>query len=127
MTTDLRALLVEDEPLIAMLFESYVEELGVAWIVRAASLAAGLEAARTGDFDFALLDVNLNGKRSYPIADLLAGRRIPFIFLTGYGQQGLDDRFAGRPVLTKPFSARSLRRVVSRLVDLPSGRASRSV
>ena len=65
-------------------------------------------------FDFALVDVNLDGETSYPVADLLKSRGAPFAFSTGYGCDGLDRKYADVPLLTKPFLSADLQRVLSR-------------
>jgi two-component SAPR family response regulator len=58
--------------------------------------------------------VNLGGgERSYPVADALAARDVPFVFVTGYGETGVERRYAPVTVLQKPFDPRSLERVVA--------------
>src|SRR3546814_19195033 len=66
-------------------------------------LQEGLAMARHAQVDFALLDVNLAGEKSFPIADVLTGRGIPFAFVTGYGRRGVESRYATVPVVQKPF------------------------
>lgn len=63
-----------------------------------------LELAREGEFDVAVLDFNLGGTLSYPIAEVIRARGIPVIFATGYGTAGLLDKFRDCPTLQKPFS-----------------------
>jgi CheY-like chemotaxis protein len=53
--------------------------------------------------DAVVLDVNLNGQVSYPIADTLAARGVPFVFSTGYDKDTLLDGYRTLPVLQKPF------------------------
>jgi CheY-like chemotaxis protein len=98
-----RVLIVEDEMLVAMFVEDLLGDLGyqVAGVV--SHIDDGMKRAEQGDFDIALLDVHLNGKEVFPLADILAGKNIPFIFATGYGERGLPDRYRGRPVLQKPY------------------------
>lgn len=110
------ALLVEDEALIAMLVEDYLRQLGVREIGVAHTLAEGLAMAREGEYDFAVLDININGEMSFPIADVLHQRAIPFVFATGYGPRALDDRFRDCPTLTKPYAEQSLQKVVEGLL-----------
>ena len=109
-----RILIVEDEPMIAMLVEDFLAELG--WNVAglAGSLDTALAMARDADIDAAILDVNLKGKDSFAVADILAGRNIPFVFASGYGASGISDRFRGVPVLTKPFPRDELNNALSR-------------
>jgi CheY-like chemotaxis protein len=73
-----RALLVEDEVLVAMYVEDALSELGYAVTAVASNLAEALALAREDQFDFAVLDINLNGEKSFPVAELLRKRQIPF-------------------------------------------------
>ncbi len=107
-TRALRILLVEDEMLVAMNIEDMLLEHGFVVAGIASRLAPALALAREGRFDAAMLDVNLAGEASFPVADLLAERGIPFLFATGYGRQGLEDRFRACPILQKPFRAAEL-------------------
>jgi CheY-like chemotaxis protein len=100
----LRVLLVEDEALIAMLIGDALSDLGCTVVASAGNLADALDKAASVECDLAVLDVNLNGSPAYPIAELLAGRRIPFIFSTGYGASGVPEAFGAAPVLAKPFN-----------------------
>lgn len=99
----LRVLVIEDESLVAMLIEDILNDLGHEVGAIASRMPDALEIARSGEFDLAIIDVNLDGQPSYPVADILAERGVPFIFATGYGMKGLDPKYSDRPVLTKPF------------------------
>lgn len=95
-----RILVVEDEPLIAMMVEDMLAELG-AVIGPAGSLAEALLLAEE-QIDAALLDVNLEGERVYPVAERLTVRGVPFVIATGYGATGND--WQGRaPTIEKPY------------------------
>ena len=100
--TDQSVLIAEDEALVAMLLEDILLEMGYTPRV-VSSVAEGVQAAQTQAFAFAVLDVNLAGVNSAPIADILIQRKIPFIFSTGYGIARLDPRYARTPTLQKPF------------------------
>lgn len=102
--------------MIALLLEDYLRELGFSEIVHAASIAQGLAQAEGGEFDFALLDVNLGGKRSDRIADILLRRGVPFAFSTGYGSGAVMDAHADVPVLTKPTQLADLSAVLSHVL-----------
>jgi DNA-binding response OmpR family regulator len=104
----LRVMLVEDEDLIAMMVEEFLNDLGCEVTGTAARLEDALAMARTLEADVAVLDVNLNGTLSYPVAELLQTRGIAFLFATGYGVTGLPGTLAGTPVLSKPFTAKQL-------------------
>ena len=115
-------LVVEDEYLVAMLVEEMLDGLGYDVAQVAATLDAAIDAATHASFDIAILDINLNGSESVPIADLLAERNIPFIFATGYGPAGLDSRFAEVPTLQKPFYEEDLKRTLVTMLG-PNGGA----
>jgi CheY-like chemotaxis protein len=98
----LRVLLVEDEPHVRMLIEDFLVEFGCEVQV-VSSFDAALHAAREADVDVAVLDVNLNGQQSFPAAEALAERHIPFVLSTGYASQGFQAAWKDRPWLQKPF------------------------
>jgi CheY-like chemotaxis protein len=115
-----RILVVEDELMIRMLLEDMLTELGYTITVAATRLDEALDAARNADFDIAILDVNINGEPISPVADALAARRMPFVFATGYGEQGLPDIYRDRPTLKKPFQLDSLKLVLRSALDKDS-------
>src|SRR5271165_2043073 len=80
-----RVLLVEDEAMIAMLIEDMLADLGCDVVATAGQLGEAVSLARSGSFDLAFLDLNLRGVPSYPVAQALRERGIPFAFVTGYG------------------------------------------
>jgi DNA-binding response OmpR family regulator len=108
-----RALVVEDEVLVGMLLEDMLRELGCEVVALSTNLADAVEQARTASFDFAVLDVNLNGQQSFPVADVIRGRGLPFLFATGYGSKIVAAAHVDAPVLQKPFGLDELRRVVA--------------
>jgi DNA-binding response OmpR family regulator len=108
----LRVLIVEDEPVIAMTAEDMLGELGYLCSV-CASLEEGLKAAETDQFDFALLDVNLNGAESFPIAERLRKRGTPFFFTTGYGTALCKARFGDAAVVIKPYQISDLEAAIA--------------
>jgi CheY-like chemotaxis protein len=83
-----RILVVEDELMIRMLLEDMLGELGYTVTAEAGRLEEALQAAKTADFDIAILDVNLDGEPVSPVADALVARGTPFVFATGYGERG---------------------------------------
>ena len=109
----LRILLVEDEAMVAMIIEDTLNDLGCEVVGPMASIEQGLKAAASERVDGAFLDVNLRGKLVYPVAEALAARGVPFAFVTGYGEQGIDERFRSAPVLTKPFMPETVERLVA--------------
>lgn len=111
-----RVLLVEDEAMLRMLLEDMVEDLGYALAGSAASLA---EATRmlstTPEIDAAIVDVNLAGMASFPVADELRARHVPFLFSTGYGAEGIPDRFRDVPLLGKPYRREDIGKALAEL------------
>jgi CheY-like chemotaxis protein len=98
-----RVLLVEDEAIIAMTAEDMLEELGCATVASASTLSEALAAAEIGGFDVALLDINLNGVNSLPVAERLCEAGRPFVFTTGYGAAGRGSAYEDVPLVTKPY------------------------
>jgi CheY-like chemotaxis protein len=109
-----RVLLVEDEAIIAMTAEDMLEELGCITATTATTLSEALEAADREAFDVALLDINLNGRESLPVAVRLRERRCPFVFTTGYGAAGSGGDFADVPLVTKPYQLADLESAIRR-------------
>ncbi len=106
MTTDdrkRRVLVVEDEMRVAMLVEDILEELGLEVAGVCSHLDQALKLAASEAIDFVILDVNLDGKRSFPVADILRARNIPFVFATGYGAKALEAEYANAQTIAKPF------------------------
>jgi CheY-like chemotaxis protein len=101
-------LVVEDDALVAFDLESMLESAGCAVVGPAARLDEAIVLASEGLFDVALLDIHLRGEVVYPVADILTGRGIPFLFLSGYGEGDLPSRFHGCPLYRKPYSAQAL-------------------
>jgi two-component sensor histidine kinase len=106
-------LLVEDEPLVAMMIEKLILGLGHSVAGPYATLARAREAVEGEYFSGALLDINLGGELVFPIADMLSKRRIPFLFTTGYGPERIAPRFADIPVLPKPLEAHMLKKFLA--------------
>ena len=68
-------------------------------------------------FDAAMLDINLNGNKSHPVADALAARGVPFVLSTGYSGLDMIDGYGDRPVLKKPFPYEELVEILTRLLS----------
>ena len=103
-------LLVEDEPLVAMLVEGFLEDLGFSVAGPISDLAGAMKAAQLQNYAAAVLDVNLRGQPIYPLAELLSKRSVPFVFVTGYTPADIDKRFAHVPILQKPLMRDTLER-----------------
>jgi CheY-like chemotaxis protein len=98
-----RALLVEDEPIVAWLLKDMLVDLGCSVVGPAADVNQALAMIDAQSIDVAVLDVNLRGQMSYPIADVLVARGVPFVFSTGYDKDRLLDGYRTFPALQKPF------------------------
>src|SRR4051812_42718091 len=116
-----RVLLVEDEALIAMLVEDMIHDGGGEMVGSAGKLTEAVDLARSAQADVALLDVNLGGASSYPVADVLRGRGVPIVFASGYGSGALIQRFQDCPILDKPFDQHSLEQAISMALNLRAG------
>lgn len=99
--------------MISMLLEDMVLDCGGELVGPVAKFDDALELARKAEFGVAVLDLNLNGILSYPIAEVIRERGIPVIFATGYVADGLLDRFSDCPTLQKPFSQQDFAEAVA--------------
>ncbi|MBO9518130.1 MAG: response regulator [Porphyrobacter sp.] len=97
-----RILVIEDEHFIAADLQQVLEDEGAEVIGPTGNVTHGLDLA-TRAIDAALLDVNLEGVNSFPIADLLTERAVPYVFLTGYDGRSLPEGYQAVPHLAKPF------------------------
>ena len=104
-----KVLVVEDEAIVAMLLEQMLEDLGCTVAGVANQLTAAVALVNDAQADVAILDMNLAGDRVDPVARILAEKSMPFIFASGYGEDGLSAEWRGRPVLPKPFRLEDLR------------------
>jgi PAS domain S-box-containing protein len=106
-----RVLLVEDEILVAMMMRDILTELGFSVIGPFSRLSEAMVAAVHDDIDAGIIDVNLGGEFVYPVADVLVARKIPFVFVTGYGVESIDSRFADVPIVKKPVQRQVLQKI----------------
>ena len=113
----LRVLVVEDEVLVAMLLEDLLTEMGHQVVGPAIRIREALELARLADLDFAVLDVNVAGNQSFPVADILRERSIPFVFATGYGAEGFEDGYRDEIALNKPYEPGELERAIAKALS----------
>jgi CheY-like chemotaxis protein len=97
-------LIVEDEPLIAMMLEDFLESLGHRVTGTCDTVASALQRVGEGGFDVAIIDVNLNGERVWPVADLLTEKGLPYVLATGGHIEPPPEAHASAPVLSKPFT-----------------------
>lgn len=97
-------LVVEDEPLIAMMLEDFLETLGHRVHASCDSVAEAVGEVEKGGFDLAILDVNLNGENAWPVARKLREKMIPFVIATGGHVEPPPPEFANVPLIEKPYT-----------------------
>jgi CheY-like chemotaxis protein len=113
-----RILVLEDEPLIAMMLQGWLEEIGCETIGPAHTVQSALDLLQGARPDGALLDVSLqHGEKCYPVASDLRDRRVLFAFLTGYAAEHVDARFGDVPVLCKPLEFESFKGAIAKLLS----------
>ena len=108
----LRALVIEDESIVAMFLQDTLAEIGCEVIGIASRFDDAVEKVKSLAFDIAILDVNLNGRNTFPIADSLTERGVAFVVATGYGATDLPQSLQRVPILQKPFRQRDLERAL---------------
>jgi len=111
-----RVLLVEDEAMLRMLLEDMVEDLGYELAGSAGSLDEATRLVATlPRIEAAIIDVNLGGVVSFPVADELRARQVPFLFSTGYGAEGIPERFRDVQLLGKPYRREDIHQALAGL------------
>lgn len=105
-------MLVEDEVMIRMMVADMLEEIGYTIAGEAGDIDEAVRLVQVTDFDIAILDVNVNGKIITPVAEAVQLLGLPFVFATGYGAQGLPEKFRDRPTIQKPFQIETLARTI---------------
>jgi CheY-like chemotaxis protein len=97
-------LIVEDEPLISMMLEDFLDTLGHQVAGSCDCLGDALDRVEQGGFDIAIVDVNLKGELIWPVADRLQDMGIPYVLATGGHIEPPPSRHADAPVLSKPYT-----------------------
>lgn len=108
-------LIAEDEPMVAMLLEDLLSEAGYR-VLLADTLNGAMALASSEEINVAILDVSLGRQDSFPLADDLQRRGVPFLFASGHGRDGLPPRFSESPVLQKPYDMKSLQSALEALL-----------
>jgi DNA-binding NtrC family response regulator len=111
-----RVLVIEDEVLVSWALEDMLAGLGCEVVGPAVRIGQGLALVEAGRIDAAVLDVNLNGQKSYPIADALMARGVPFAFSTGYNKDTMPEAYRDFPMLQKPYSRSKLGQILEKLL-----------
>jgi DNA-binding response OmpR family regulator len=118
----LRVLVLEDEMLVSLMIEDLLDDQGCHIVGPYDRLLPALDAARIQAIDFALLDVNVAGSNAFSVAEALAARNIPFLFLSGYGQGAMPVEHSDWRVCDKPFRAEALVAMIAERVRLGTTR-----
>ncbi|MGE4431396.1 MAG: response regulator [Sphingobium sp.] len=106
-------LIVEDEAMIAMMLEDFLQTLGHHVQGVASSVGEAEDYVRDGGFDLAILDCNLNGKEIWPVAEMLDSANIPYILSSGASASDIPGPFADRPMLAKPYTIGAVSDVIT--------------
>jgi CheY-like chemotaxis protein len=112
-----RVLVVEDDMLALLMIEDMLADLGCESVTVAATVDQALALINGQVFDTALLDVDLDGNDSHPVADALAARGVPFAISTGYSEHHPRESGHNRPVLRKPFKREELAGILARVLS----------
>jgi DNA-binding response OmpR family regulator len=104
MTSTRSILIVEDEPLIAMMLEDFIQSLGHEVSGNCDSVGSALKEVEKGAFDLAILDINLKGESVWPVASALRDKGTPFVLATGGHVDPPPAEFAGVPTIEKPYT-----------------------
>ena len=107
-----RVLAIEDESMVAMLLQDTLAEIGCDVVGVASRFNDAMEKAKSLSFDVAILDINLKGRQTFPIAEALVERDRAFVFATGYDAGSLPVPFDQVPIVQKPFKKSDLERVI---------------
>lgn len=111
-------LIVEDEPLIAMMLEDFLDSLGHKVRGICETVSEAREAVAAGGFDLAILDVNLKGENIWPVASELRALGIPFVIASGGHVDPPPAEFAQVPMIDKPYT---IDRVTPAILDALAG------
>ena len=103
-----RVLIVEDDAMISMMLQDLLEDMGCQVVSVASRLGEAQHKSEVDDFDVALLDVNLRGERTFPVAEAMRQRRRPFVLTTGYATTILPDSLRAATLLQKPYRRQDL-------------------
>ena len=104
MPSSCSVLIVEDEPLISMMLEDFLDSLGHKIAGTAESVQEALAKVEEGGFDVAIIDVHLKGEHVWPVADRLNEKGVPFILATGGHISPPPAEHADAPILAKPYT-----------------------
>ena len=120
-----RIMIVEDEALVAMALEEQLVDLGRSVVAVCNTVADAMKAIHEHAPDAAVLDVNLGGQLVYPVANKLMDLGTPFVLVTGYGRESIDQRYSSFDVLEKPVDRKALEMIFPQQVSDDARKVSR--
>jgi len=112
-----RILVIEDSPVVAPFTADVLGELGYDVVGPAPNMAAARELIDAGEFDAALVDINIRGERVFPLCELLAAKKVPFVFTSGYADWTMPEKWDDRPRLQKPYTIEQVEEALAGLFD----------
>ncbi|MEX6508895.1 response regulator [Jiella sp. M17.18] len=113
--TGVKVFIVEDESLVAMQLEDMLLDLGCDVVGLAMRIKGAHEIIDSGiPIDVAILDVNVSGETVYPVAERLCSSGVPIVFATGYGREGVEERWHGCQILQKPYTLQQIETSIDR-------------
>jgi DNA-binding NarL/FixJ family response regulator len=110
-------LLVEDQMIVAMQIEDMLHAAGCEVVGPVGTVHGAITLAKEAALDVAVLDIDLDGEKVYPVAEELQARGIPFILATGYGESTLPENRRDQPRLSKPFQREQLEQLLRRVIN----------
>jgi CheY-like chemotaxis protein len=117
-------LVVEDEAVISMMVEAWLADLGHDLVGPASTIAAALKLIETGEFDAAIVDLSLDGKHTYKIADALRLKGIPFAWGTGYRARDIEPAYRDELIVAKPYAFDAFSNAVALLLSGPDAKTA---
>ena len=112
-----RILVIEDSPVVAPFTVDVLAELGFEVVGPAPNMASAREMVEAADFDAALMDIHIRGDVVFPLCELLAAKKIPFVLTSGYADWTMPEKWQDRPRLQKPYTIAQVEEAMSGLFD----------
>lgn len=115
MSVRLRAIIIEDDFLLAEALRDGLKSIGCEVHAQASNVRDGLQVVADTPCDFAVVDLHLNSEMAFPILDLLLLHSIPFLMATGAFADEIPERHANAPRLSKPYDMHELKQAIDKL------------
>lgn len=118
-SSELRILIIEDSPVIAMAAEDMLRASGYVPLGPVGNMADALASAENDEMGAAIVDLNVRGAKTFSLLSILNRRGIPFLIVSGYANWTMPDEWTDRPRLQKPFNEADLREKLSGVLKVP--------